>query len=149
MSLTRVSPEEAHIHMCEQGASYVDVRTVAEFDAGHPEGAYNVPWQVPGPHGLVENPSFLQEMRATFGTDELLVVGCASGVRSLAAAQALLGAGFSHVVEQRGGYDGVRDPFGGIKERGWQELGLPCAWRAQAGRDHASIQRKCREPDPG
>ena len=43
MSLTRVSPKDARDLMEKDGYAYVDVRSIPEFEAGHPEGAYNVP----------------------------------------------------------------------------------------------------------
>ena len=39
----RVSPQEARDLMEKDGYVYVDVRSIPEFDAGHPAGAYNVP----------------------------------------------------------------------------------------------------------
>jgi len=41
-----ISPEEAHDLMEDEDYVYVDVRTQAEFEGGHPEGAYNVPVRV-------------------------------------------------------------------------------------------------------
>ena len=41
--VARISPEEAHAKVTNEGYAYVDVRTEAEFAAGHPAGAYNVP----------------------------------------------------------------------------------------------------------
>lgn len=41
-NLTRISPQEASQKLAE-GWTYVDVRTVEEFEAGHPPGAVNVP----------------------------------------------------------------------------------------------------------
>ena len=46
-------------------------------------------------------------------------LGCAAGMRSRQAAQALEAAGFAHVVDQRAGWDGARDPFGQVVEKGW------------------------------
>jgi rhodanese-related sulfurtransferase len=123
--VTRVSPAEAHDLITRDGYAYVDVRTEAEFVAGHPAGAYNVPFQLPLGDGMTDNPDFLRVMHATFTTDTPLVVGCRSGQRSLRAARALVDAGFSHVVDQRAGWAGVRSPFGELTEKGWQAAGLP------------------------
>jgi rhodanese-related sulfurtransferase len=39
----RVSPQEAKDLMDKEGYVYVDVRSIPEFEAGHPAGAFNVP----------------------------------------------------------------------------------------------------------
>jgi rhodanese-related sulfurtransferase len=121
---TRISPQEASAKLAE-GWTYVDVRTVEEFEAGHPPGARNVPLMHGGPGGMVANPDFLPVMRAVFALDATLVVGCKSGARSLRALRALVGTGFTRVLEQRAGWDGVRDAFGQIVEPGWSRAGLP------------------------
>jgi YD repeat-containing protein len=136
----RVSPREAHALVHEQGHAYLDVRTVPEFDAGHPEGAYNVPLAEPAADGMRDNPRFLDEVAALFEKQAPLVVGCASGVRSLRAAQLLAARGYTRVVEQRAGMDGVRDAFGRVHEQGYRAAGLPLSTRARAGRSHAEIR---------
>jgi len=121
---TRIVPKEASVKLAE-GWTYVDVRTVEEFEAGHPPGAVNVPLMHAGPGGMVPNPDFLPVMRAAFPVQAKLVVGCKSGGRSLRAMQALVGAGFTQVLDQRAGWDGARDAFGQITEPGWSRAGLP------------------------
>jgi rhodanese-related sulfurtransferase len=121
---TRISPQEASVKLAE-GWTYVDVRTVEEFEEGHPPGARNVPIMHGGPGGMVNNPDFLSVMRAVFALDAMLVVGCKSGGRSLRALRALLGAGFTRVLDQRAGWDGARDAFGQVTEPGWSRAGLP------------------------
>ena len=39
MAVNRVSPEEARDLMDKEGYAYLDVRSVPEFEAGHPTGA--------------------------------------------------------------------------------------------------------------
>lgn len=111
--------------MENEGYAYLDVRSVPEFEQGHPPGAVNVPWLEPAADGMVRNPNFLAQVAALFARDTPLVVGCASGVRSLAAAQELEAHGFSRLLEQRAGMSGVRDPFGRLQERGWRDEALP------------------------
>jgi rhodanese-related sulfurtransferase len=120
----RVSPQEAKA-LIDEGWTYVDVRTPAEWAAGHPAGAANVPWAFSGPTGMTANPGFVQAMESIFGKQARLVLGCKSGNRSLKATQALLAAGFVDVVDQRAGYDGPRDAFGKVSEPGWAPAGLP------------------------
>ena len=38
--------------------------------------------------------------------------------------------------------DGVRDPFGRVKEKGYRAEGLPLATRALAGHGHAEIRAR-------
>lgn len=117
MADDRVTPNEAHTLMRDQGYVYVDVRNPDEFELGHPTGAQNVPFE--------GNPDFLGAMQRAFALDAKLIVGCRSNRRSARAAAALRGAGFRDVIEQRAGMAGVRDAFGGVIERGWEDSGLP------------------------
>ena len=89
-----VTPAEA-AELLAQGHVYVDVRSEPEFEAGHPEGALNVPLLNAGPVGLVENPDFLTVMQSAFGKDEPLVIGCKAGGRSKRAAGMLAQAALS------------------------------------------------------
>ncbi len=137
--VTRVSPVEAHALVTGEGYAHVDVRTEAEFEEGHPAGAYNVPFEHATDAGMTENPEFLRVMRATFAVDAPIVVGCRSGQRSLRAARALADSGYVRVVDQRAGWAGVRSPFGELKEKGWQAEGLPAEAGAPAGRAYADL----------
>lgn len=120
----RVSPHEAKALM-EEGWTYLDVRTPAEWAAGHPPGAPNVPWAFSGTAGMTPNPDFVTQVEKLYGKDAKLLLGCRSGGRSLKAAQALLGAGFTSVIDQRAGWEGPRDSFGKVTEKGWSLEGLP------------------------
>jgi rhodanese-related sulfurtransferase len=140
MPLKRVSPEEAQQLVQSQGYVYVDVRSVAEFEAGHPEGAYNVPILHMGRHGMSPNPEFLDVMQRRFAKDAKLVVGCRSGGRSLQAAHVLSSVGFSDVVDQRAGFEGGMGPAG--YEPGWQPKGLPIATGAPAGRSYDALSKE-------
>ncbi|MCA9613601.1 MAG: rhodanese-like domain-containing protein [Myxococcales bacterium] len=142
MSIERITPEEALVLMEDEGFFYVDVRSVPEFEAGHPEGAYNVPWQHRGATGLEANPEFLAVMEACFAKDTKLVIGCQSGARSLAAAEALAAAGFAELREQLAGWGGARDAFGKAVEPGWMACGLPMGLEPEPGRDYESLRAK-------
>jgi rhodanese-related sulfurtransferase len=89
MSFRRLSPAEAKQLMDEQGYQLVDVRSVPEFDAGHPKGAFNVPLNHAGPAGMVPNADFVRVMEASFPKDAKLVVACKAGGRSMKAATLL------------------------------------------------------------
>lgn len=101
----------------EEGShAYLDVRTPAEFQAGHVPGAVNVPVWLPGPAGMTPNPDFLTQAKAEFpDPDVALCVGCKSGRRSIAASEALAAAGYTVLVNVEGGFDA------------WSAAGLPVA----------------------
>jgi PAS domain S-box-containing protein len=138
--MRRVSSEELRELLKEQGYAYLDVRTAPEFDTGHVAGAFNVPWQLPGTDAALANHHFIEEVCSVLARGHGIVVGCASGVRSLAAAEALVDQGFVRVVEARAGLEGLRDPFGRVKEPGLRALSQPLVTRALPGRSHADIQ---------
>lgn len=138
--MRRVSPREAHALMEHEGFAYLDVRSVPEFEQGHPAGAYNVPWLGPSEEGMTPNLHFAAEVAAVLPPEQAVVVGCASGVRSLEAAKSLQLQGYLQVVEQRAGMSGVRDPFGRVQERGWRDEGLPVSMQAEPGRSHRQIR---------
>jgi phage shock protein E len=81
---------EAH-RLVEQGAALIDVRTPGEYAAGHLDGARNIP--------VAELKGRLTEVGPK---DQPVVVYCASGARSAAAASALQQAGFATVLDLGG-----------------------------------------------
>lgn len=127
MSIKRVDPEEALRLLREEGYTYLDVRSIPEFEDGHPEGAFNVPIMHMTPGGMEENADFLAVIQQIFPEDTKLVLGCKSGGRSLRAADMLAHAGFRHVVDQKAGWAGQTDQFGRIAEEGWGPKGLPAS----------------------
>lgn len=82
-----VSGEQAQKLVSQHGALLLDVRTPDEFNAGHIEGAMNVPVQV------------LDAQLATLPAkkDQDIVVYCRSGMRSAKARSKLKAAGFTKV----------------------------------------------------
>jgi rhodanese-related sulfurtransferase len=142
MAVNRVSPQEAKELIDSGGYVYVDVRSVGEFDAGHPTGSYNVPLKQPGPGGMAPNPDFLAVMRANFPADAKLVVGCMAGGRSAAACTMLEQAGYTQLVDQRAGYDGAKDAFGRVTEPGWSRASLPTQAGPDAERGYEALRKK-------
>jgi rhodanese-related sulfurtransferase len=134
MPVKRVSPKEAS-DLVGQGWKYVDVRSVPEFEAGHPTGAYNIPLMhfAPG-RGMTPNPEFADVFAKHFAKGDQLVVGCKTGGRSLRASEMLIGLGFESIVDMRGGFEGERDMVGRTVEMGWKECGLSVAQAPTAGR---------------
>jgi rhodanese-related sulfurtransferase len=125
--------------MRNEGYAYVDVRSIPEFDQGHPAGAYNIPFVHSTPVGMQPNADFMSVLGAVFTKDAKLVLGCRTGHRSLRAAELLIEAGFQHVVEQRAGFHGARDAFGQLQEAGWQTLGLEVSVEAEPERTYAAL----------
>ncbi len=125
MSVKRVMPKEA-LELQQQGWTYVDVRSVPEFEAGHPTGAFNIPLMhfLPG-RGMSPNPDFQTVFEKHFPKDAKVVVGCKTAGRSLRAAELLAAAGWQSVVDMRGGYEGERDMTGSSVVVGWKDASLP------------------------
>ncbi len=127
--------------MDEEGYLYLDVRSEPEFAAGHPSGAHNVPLMHAGPGGMRQNPDFLDVVSALYPKDTKIVVGCRSGQRSMRAAEVMVSAGYTAVVEQRAGFEGPRDAFGALTEKGWGPAGLPVE-RTTPGASYAELRQK-------
>jgi rhodanese-related sulfurtransferase len=142
MAVRRVEPDEA-AQLIDDGWTYLDVRSVAEFAEGHAPGAYNVPLLdfVAG-QGLKPNANFLIEVLAAFEPDRRLVVACKAGGRSARAAAMMVESGFSHVVDMRGGFYGEVDQDGVVSCPGWAPRGLPVVSGEEPGRDYADLQKK-------
>ena len=123
----RITPEEAKALLdSEEGYSYLDVRTVEEFEAGHVVGAKNIPYLERDPaRGMAVNPRFAEVVGKNFGKDAKLICGCQKGGRSFKATETLLAAGFQNAVDMRGGYGGETDQFGRVTFAGWAPRGLP------------------------
>ena len=81
----RVLPAEA-AELMKQGWTYLDVRSIPEFEQGHPAGAANIPLLHFQNGRMAPNPDFQRVVEATYPKDTKLVVGCKSGGRSLQAA---------------------------------------------------------------
>jgi rhodanese-related sulfurtransferase len=146
MDITSISPQEAHDRTAQdEGAIYLDVRTVEEFTQGHPAKAYNVPLLHRHFSGqMVPNADFLAVVRANFPAEARLLVGCLSGNRSLRAAEILEAAGYTQVVNVRCGFGGARDAAGRIVEPGWAALGLPVEREPRPGASYEALQGKVR-----
>ena len=128
----RVSAPEAK-QLLDEGYDYLDVRTEAEFAAGHPVGARNVPFLLAGPAGMVKNDDFVRVVAASFAKDRKLVVGCKAGGRSLKAVKLLQAEGYTALVDMRPGWGGARNAFGAVTEPGWQASELPSELQTDGG----------------
>ena len=141
IDIKRISPAEAQAKMKDEGFTYVDVRTEEEFEAGHPEGAVNVPWTFAG---SAPNPDFLPVMKRAFDNGAPIILGCRSGNRSMRAAEALIGAGFTNLLEQRAGWDGAKGTFGELAEPGWSRVSLPSTTGKPEGHSYDAMRARTR-----
>jgi rhodanese-related sulfurtransferase len=137
----QIDPQAAHARLqSEPGAVYLDVRSVMEFDQGHPTGAWNIPLLHATPSGMQPNPSFLQAASAALSKDALVVVGCKSGQRSAMACRALAQAGFTNVINLAGGFHGHSDPFGRMLSPGWTQCNLPSTTEPTPGKSWEELE---------
>jgi phage shock protein E len=74
--------------MRDKGAVVIDVRTQAEFDGGHIDGALNIPYDIIGDE--------IDSVCAD--TSKLIVVYCRSGHRAGVAKESLFAKGYTNVV---------------------------------------------------
>jgi rhodanese-related sulfurtransferase len=137
----RVTPPEA-AELLKQGWRYLDVRSIPEFEDGHPTGAANIPLLHLQAGRMVPNPDFQRVVEANFEKGAPLVIGCKSGGRSAQAAALLEAAGYTQVVDMRGGFGGERDGMGRTAVAGWAEAGLPVDKAATPGNSYADLDKK-------
>jgi len=150
MSFKNLNVREARSKQGE-GYTYVDVRSIPEFELGHPAGAVNVPLLHRDEHTgqMMPNRQFLDVMRANFPSDAKLLIGCQVGGRSAQAAQFLTLAGFNDVANVLGGYDGARDPMTGeIRDEGWVQADLPTEAGQPEGHGYGDLHARLAEQGP-
>jgi rhodanese-related sulfurtransferase len=139
MSVVRiVTPEQAQSLLAKEGYVYLDVRSEAEFEAGHAPQALNIPLQHETDEGWTMNEDFVAVAEACLAKDQPLVVGCKAGGRSRRAAELLMEVGFQHLVDLGVGWDGKRDAFGRLQP-GWSRQGLPIETGLPAGRKYGDL----------
>ena len=107
-------------------AVLIDVRTKVEHGfVGRPLGAVHVPWKEVPDWAL--NSDFIEQVKqAVSDISNPVLLLCRSGTRSLAAAEALQDAGFTHLINILDGFEGDLDEH---KHRGnlggWRFSQLP------------------------
>jgi rhodanese-related sulfurtransferase len=141
MTIKHITVQQAHQEQAG-GAKYLDVRSIPEFEQGHPEGAFNVPLMHADPETrqMQPNGDFLTVVRANFPLDTPIVIGCQMGGRSAKAAEILSSAGYQQVTNVLGGYGGAPQ-FG---HAGWVQAGLPVETAADADRQYESLRKNAR-----
>ena len=142
--MKEVTPQEAH-NLLEGDEQYIylDVRSVPEFEAGHPEGAINIPIMHFNPGiGMSPNQDFLTVVEANLPKDAKLLVGCKTGGRSARACELLTQIGYTNVANVRGGFVGAMDNSGRLVEPGWSMLNLPTSNEAGDNARYESLAAK-------
>jgi rhodanese-related sulfurtransferase len=125
--MKEVSPQEAY-ELLESDPEYIylDVRSVPEFEAGHPEKAINIPiLHFTQGLGMSPNQDFPVVVEANLPKDAKIVIGCKTGGRSAQACAVMSRMGYTDVTNVRGGFVGATDNFGRVVEPGWSMLNLP------------------------
>ncbi len=107
-------------------AVMIDVRTAIEYSfVGHPPQAIHIAWQEYPDMKI--NDFFVDQVTENVPNKNIpILLLCRSGARSLAAAKALQKDGYQHLVNIKGGFEGVLDEErhrGNID--GWKFYGLP------------------------
>ncbi len=130
-----IAPRDVwHALQTDPDAQMVDVRTDAEWNfvgiadlSSASKAPALIPWQVfPS---MQMNPNFTDQLKqAGLKPENKIYFLCRSGVRSLAAAQAAISAGFPHAYNIADGFEGPPDASGhrGVSA-GWKADSLP--WR--------------------
>ena len=137
MAVRRITPQEAKT-LLDEGYVYVDVRSIPEFEKGHPQGAFNVPLLNMGPGGMSPNPEFAAVMEKSFPKDARLIIGCKMGGRSAQASQLLESLGYTALADQKGGFEG------GPGNPGWVPAGLPVSAQADTDHSYEGLRAKAR-----
>ncbi len=131
MAFKVISPQGALERIGSDGdATYVDVRTVAEFAQGRPKGrALNVPIEFyhPKTGATHNNEAFVLVMNHAAGADSTLIIGADDGERAAQAAAVL----------EAEGYSAVEIMLGGLPK--WQAAGLPVTGDNRDGVSYASL----------
>ncbi len=131
MSVATISPQDASAAMSEDGsATYVDVRTVAEFSEGRPKGrAINLPFVFYHPKTGNEHPNEAFELvaRHRLGASSEILIGADHSDRASRAAAALVAMGYTGVKLMDGGIDA------------WREAGLTVTGDNRDGVSYVSL----------
>ncbi|NJK89226.1 MAG: oxidative damage protection protein [Myxococcales bacterium] len=142
MDVKRIGVREAHNLIQEDGYSLVDVRSMPEYEEGHPAGSFNVPFLHKTPNGMLPNPDFARVVQFLFpDKSQKLLVSCQAGGRSHRATQELMSLGYTNVLDVQGGYGGERDDDR-LVHPGWVDEQLPSEAGEPDGRAYRFIAER-------
>ena len=111
--------------LMKQGYKYLDVRSVPEFEAGHPEGALNIPLLHAQGGRMVANPDFQAVVQGNLAQGRQAAGGLQDGRPLRPGRRHPGGAGYTNVSNVRGGYSGERDMYGKVTRPGWADPACP------------------------
>jgi rhodanese-related sulfurtransferase len=145
--MKEVSAQEAYeLIENDPDYTYLDVRSVQEFEAGHPDKALNIPIMHFAPGiGMTPNEDFPAVVEANLPKSAKLVVGCKTGMRSARACELLSQLGYTDVANVRGGYMGMPDNFGRMIEPGWMTLNLPSSTESPEEARYETLAAKAKK----
>ena len=145
MDVKQVDVRRAHELQSNDGYTYIDVRSVPEYEKGHPTGAHNVPLlHFDSASGRMQpNQEFLRVVQANYPPETKLLIGCQVGGRSSQAAQLLAASGYSDVSNVVGGFGGARDrATGQVLAEGWLQANLPVETEGTPDATYTDLQQK-------
>tara|TARA_B100001123_G_scaffold379951_1_gene449234 strand:- start:4858 stop:5307 length:450 start_codon:yes stop_codon:yes gene_type:complete len=144
MSLKQADVQTAHKLQSDADYTYIDVRSIPEFENGHPTGAHNVPLlNLDSRTGQMQpNKDFLAVVQANYASDSKLLVGCQMGGRSTQAGKILIAAGYQDVTNVVGGFGGAQNRITGEMNEGWVDAGLPVEQGAPPENSYQALQQK-------
>ncbi len=142
--MNELSPKEAYdLLQKDPECVYLDVRSIPEFEQGHPIRAINIPLLHFSPGmGMMPNEEFPIVVQANITPETKLLVGCKTGMRSAQACEILSRLGYSNVTNVRGGFVGVMDRSGNVTEPGWSLLRLPVCAGCEQGSTYETLSKK-------
>jgi rhodanese-related sulfurtransferase len=144
MSVKQISVEQARQFMDDDSdVIYIDVRTPAEYDRGHPPGAINIPVALPNSQTrqMALNPEFLHVVEKRVPRTARVIVGCQVGRRSQFAGERMLESGYTDVSNMQGGFGGDRNPMGEISVPGWQQMGYEVEMEAPRAASYEELKK--------
>jgi rhodanese-related sulfurtransferase len=144
--MKEMSPTEVLTELQENPETvYLDVRSVPEFQQGHPIRAINIPLLhfLPG-MGMMPNEDFQKVVQANISKATRLMVGCKTGGRSANACDILTRLGYTDVTNVRGGFVGVMDQTGRVVEPGWSLLNYPVCTECIEDAQYESLASKAK-----
>lgn len=145
--MKELGAQEAHdILQKDPDAIYLDVRSIPEFEQGHPPNAINIPLLhfQPG-MGMSPNADFASVVEANLPKDKKIIVGCQSGGRSAHACEIMSRLGYQDVTNLRSGFSGAMNMMGRLVEPGWSSLQLPVCKDCSKDTQYEALSAKARK----
>lgn len=120
-----ILPSDAWDLITADEAVLVDVRTAEERAfVGHIPDTLHVPWATGT--ALTRNPRFIRELEQKVAKDQVILLLCRSGKRSVLAAEAAAKAGYANAFNVLEGFEGEIDALNHRgNQDGWRYRGLP------------------------